>query len=92
MYECAIADFFYKKGYKLYFYKNETGKKELDFVLQKDGKPIPIEVKCRNSKGRALRSFLEEHGELQGYRFTEGNLHISDEGIICLPMYMAGLI
>ena len=28
IYECAIADALYKKGYPLYFYKNETKKKK----------------------------------------------------------------
>lgn len=29
IYECAIADALYKKGYSLYFYKNETSKERL---------------------------------------------------------------
>ena len=38
LYECAVADALHKKGYNLYFYKNETTKKELDFIIQVDGK------------------------------------------------------
>lgn len=29
IFECAVADALYKKGYPLYFYKNETTKKKL---------------------------------------------------------------
>ena len=32
----AIADALYKKGYQLYFYKNETSKKEIDVIIQQD--------------------------------------------------------
>lgn len=42
IYECAIADALHKKGYSLYFYKNETNKEELDFIIQADGKVVPI--------------------------------------------------
>ena len=38
IFECAVADALYKKGYPLYFYKNETTKKEIDIIIQKDGK------------------------------------------------------
>lgn len=36
------------------FYKNETTKKEIDFLTQKDGAIIPIEVKSGNSIWRCL--------------------------------------
>lgn len=36
------------------FYKNETTKKEIDFLTQKDGSIIPIEVKSGNSIWRCL--------------------------------------
>ncbi len=48
LYECAVADALYKSGYKLYFYKNDTARKELDFLIQKNGQVIPIEVKSNN--------------------------------------------
>ena len=35
IYECAIADALYKKGYPLYFYKNETTKRKIDVMIQK---------------------------------------------------------
>ena len=44
IFECAIADALFKKGYRLYFYKNETTKREIDVIIQQDGKVIPIEV------------------------------------------------
>ncbi len=37
IYEYAITDALYKNGYRLCFYKNETTKREIDVVIQKDG-------------------------------------------------------
>ena len=34
MYECAVADALYKKGHRLYFYKNDTSQKEIDVIIQ----------------------------------------------------------
>ena len=58
LYECAVADALYKKGYPLYFYKNGTTKKEIDFLIQKSGRVIPIEVKSGNKRANSLNSIL----------------------------------
>ena len=34
IFECAVADALYKKGYQLYFYKNETTKKEIEMCIR----------------------------------------------------------
>lgn len=59
IYECAIADALYKKGFQLYFYKNETAKRELDFIIQKDGNIIPIEVKSGNTRATSLKALIK---------------------------------
>lgn len=90
LYECAIADALYKKGYQLYFYKNETTKRELDFIIQVDGNVVPIEVKSSNTKANSLSAIMKkESGISYAYKFADGNIGVSDEGIITLPLYMA---
>ena len=59
IYECAISDALYKKGYKLYFYKNGTTKRELDFIIQNDGKVVPIEVKSSNNRANSLSLLMK---------------------------------
>ena len=59
IFECAVADVLYKKGYQLYFYKNETTKKEIDVIIQKDGKVVPIEVKSGNTCANSLKSIMK---------------------------------
>ncbi len=89
IYECAIADALYKKGYQLYFYKNETSKKEIDVIIQKDGKVVPIEVKSGNTRANSLQSLMKKNNDICfGYKFVDGNIGVSEEGIITLPLYM----
>ncbi|SHH14571.1 hypothetical protein SAMN02745229_00349 [Butyrivibrio fibrisolvens DSM 3071] len=92
-YECAIADALYKNGYTLYYYKNDTTKKELDFLIQKEGAVIPIEVKSGNTKATSLTSVIKNKPDISyGYKFVDGNLGISEDGIITLPLYMSAFI
>ena len=89
IFECAIADVLYKKGYQLYFYKNETTKKEIDVIIQKDGKVIPIEVKSGNTRANSLKTIMKNNKDMSfGYKFIDGNIGVSEEGIITLPLYM----
>ena len=93
IYECAIADALYKNGYKLYFYKNESVKKEIDFLIQKDGIIIPIEIKSGNNKAKSLISVMNKDKNIPiSYKFIDGNIGLSDDNILTLPLYMASFI
>ncbi|SEA38630.1 hypothetical protein SAMN05216349_11113 [Oribacterium sp. KHPX15] len=93
IYECAIADALHKKGYPLYFYKNETTKKELDFIIQVDGKVVPIEVKSGKERATSLISAMKKNRNISyAYKFIDGNIGVSEDGIITLPLYMATFI
>ena len=93
LYECAVADVLYKKGYQLYFYKNENKKKELDFIIQQDGNVVPIEVKSGKTKATSLGAIVSKEKNLTvSYKFIDGNIGTSEEGIITLPLYMAAFI
>lgn len=93
LYECAVADALHKSGHALYFYKNETSKRELEFLIQSEGRVIPIEVKSSNNKAASLRSIIEKNTAITcGYKFVDGNIGESDNGIITLPLYMAAFV
>lgn len=93
LYECAIADALHKKGYSLYFYKNETTKRELDFIFQKNGKVIPVEVKSGNSKAISLSAIMQKEKDIPyAYKFIDGNIGAGEDRIISLPLYMAAFI
>ncbi|MCD8216861.1 MAG: ATP-binding protein [Clostridiales bacterium] len=93
IYECAIADALYKKGYPLYFYKNESTKKEIDVIIQKDGNVLPIEVKSGNTRASSLKSLMKRHKDIcYGYKFADGNIGVSEDRIITLPLFMIAFI
>ncbi|WP_029201450.1 ATP-binding protein [Oribacterium sp. NK2B42] len=93
IYECAVADALHKKGYTLYFYKNETNKKELDFIIQIDGNVVPIEVKSGKERATSLISAMKKNKNIPyAYKFIDGNIGESEDGIITLPLYMATFI
>lgn len=88
VYECVAADILNKKGYKLFFYRNETTKKELDFIIQKDASVIPIEIKSGNTKARSLNSIIEKKDDISiGYKFVDGNVGLENK-VLTLPLYM----
>lgn len=93
IYECAIADALYKKGYQLYFYKNDTTKREIDVIFQKDGQVVPVEVKSGNTKADSLKAFIKNNKQiLVGYKFVDGNIGESEDGIVTLPLYMIAFV
>lgn len=92
LYECAIADALQKKGYLLYFYKNETTRKELDFIIQKDGQIVPIEVKSGNTRANSLSEIMKKKNIPFAYKFVDGNIGVSDDGIVTLPLYMVAFV
>ena len=93
IYECAIADALYKKGYQIYFYKNETTKREIDVIIQKDGSVVPIEGKSGNTRANSLKWLMKNNKDISyGYKFVDGNIGVSEEGIVTLPLYMIAFI
>ncbi|MBQ8151671.1 MAG: DUF4143 domain-containing protein, partial [Firmicutes bacterium] len=93
LYECAVADALHKNGHALFFYKNDTAKKELEFLIQCEGQVVPIEVKSGNNRATSLKSIIGKNSEITyGYKFIDGNIGESDDGIITLPLYMAAFV
>ena len=75
------------------FYKNETTKRGIDVMIQKDGVVVPIEVKSGNTRANSLKSILKMNADIPyGYKFVDGNIGVSDDGIITLPLYMIAFI
>lgn len=90
LYECLMADILTKKSLQMFFYKNDTTKKEIDFITQKDGVVIPIEVKSANSKATSLKWLMETDKKIPvAYKFIDGNVGAGENNIITMPLYMA---
>lgn len=58
-------------GLPLYYHSTNNSTIEIDFLTQKDGKVVPIEVKAEvNVKSKSLRTFITKNPELHGIRFS----------------------
>ena len=55
----------------IYYHTAEDSRLEIDFVIQSDGKPLPIEVKAGgNVRANSLTRLLSEHPELKAIRYS----------------------
>ena len=93
IYECAVADSLYKNGFTIYFYKNESTRKEIDFLIQKEGEVIPVEVKGGNAKATSLNGIMSKYPNIRlAYKLIDGNVGMGGNGVVSLPIYMAMFI
>ena len=55
----------------IYYYKTDDSRLELDFVIQKEGKLLPIEVKAEgNVRANSLSRMLKENSEQTALRYS----------------------
>ncbi len=71
----------------LQYWKNKTGKAEVDFLFETDGKIYPLEVKAGiNLKSKSLHSFADKYNLSHLFRTSLRNLR--QDGNICnIPLY-----
>ncbi len=79
LYESLVSEELVKSGYKLYFYKNESGEIELDFVIRVKNEIIPIEVKRNRGRSKSLNAILNGNNNIKyGIKLTDGNIGYID--------------
>ncbi len=72
IYENIISECLIKAGYKLHYYKPNDDN-ELEFIIEKNGEVIPIEVKSNNSSSVSLNRFIEKYNPSIAYKLIGGN-------------------
>ncbi|MBQ6944587.1 MAG: ATP-binding protein [Ruminococcus sp.] len=90
IYENFAAETLIKNGYSLHYYKPDDNS-ELEFVIEKDGEVVPIEVKAGNTATKSLNKFIEEFEPSIAYKLISGNIGVN-ETKLSLPHYLAMLI
>lgn len=88
IYENLIADMLTKRGYKLNYYRTDNGSVEVEFLISKDAKIIPIEVKANNGSTISLNEMLKRTDIPYGYKLISGNVGVNEKKIV-MPLYMA---
>lgn len=90
VYENIAAQELVAHGYTLYFY-NSKKYGELDFVIEHDGKVLPVEIKSGKDYYRhnAMNNVLacKEYDLPKGLVFCNGNIEVKDN-VVYYPIYM----
>lgn len=91
IYESLVADILAKRGEELYYYKKEDSTLEIEFILERECKLVPVEVKARKGSTRSLNELLKMDNIEIGYKLTAQNTGVVEKKIT-LPLYMAAII
>lgn len=75
-------------GYNSYYWESARGA-EIDFVIQRDGKLIPIEVKAAdNTKAKSLKVYMNTYNPTYAIKLSAKNFALEDNKKI-VPLYAA---
>lgn len=91
IYESLVADILAKRGEELYYYKKEDSTLEIEFILERECKLVPVEVKAKKGSTRSLNELLKMDNIERGYKLTAQNTGVVEKKIT-LPLYMAAII
>ena len=90
LFESFIADALLKSGHTLHFYRNETTKREVDFLIQTGGSVVPVEVKAGRAAANSLKALMRtDRGIRLAYKVADSNVGIDEDGVVTVPHYMA---
>lgn len=59
LYDNIVGDMLVKAGYNLYFYKDDSKKQKMDFIIRDTKSLIPVEVKANDNATTSLNSLID---------------------------------
>ena len=75
-------------GYRTYYWETDRGA-EVDFIIQRDGKLIPIEVKSAdNTRAKSLKLYMDRYQPAYAIKLSTKNFGFED-GKKTVPLYAA---
>jgi predicted AAA+ superfamily ATPase len=84
--ENYVAQAFVAKKYPLFYWKNDNTA-EIDFILQKEGEVVPVEVKSGvNIRSKSLSMFVKRYGCPYAIRISAKNFGF-ENGVKSVPLY-----
>ena len=90
IYENFVAETLVKNGYTLHYYR-QGDSSELEFIIEKDGEVIPIEVKAGNAATKSLDSFINDFEPSVAFKLIGGNVGTSEKKFT-IPHFLAMFI
>ena len=97
VYENLVAQMFHTTGNELFYYTfpaDHNHNYELDFLLSRGNKVVPIEVKSSGYKShKSLDAFCEKFSHNVGSRYIIYTKdYRKEDDVECVPVYFAGLV
>ncbi|MBO6167013.1 MAG: ATP-binding protein [Kiritimatiellae bacterium] len=87
LYENAVIQQLVARGYEPCYHQRNSSVGEIDFLIERDGAVIPIEVKAGHTTSESFDRLLESDDVQVGYKFIRGNVGRVGKKIT-LPHYM----
>lgn len=94
----AIAEQYVLQQFKtiddmpIYYWTNETSRSEVDFIIQRESKVIPVEVKAAtNLKARSLKIYMEQFKPKLAIRTSLAD-YKKTENLVDIPLYAIEII
>ena len=87
LYENLVASCLVRNGHALRYIRDRHEPLEVEFLIEEEGKVVPVEVKASNSSTASLDRLLSREDIPFGYKLTAGNVGVSGKKVT-LPHYM----
>ena len=91
IYENAIAQQLVSRGYEPFYHQKKSPAGEIDFLIERNGAVVPIEVKAGHTSSDSFDRLLNQKDVEVGYKLISGNVGRVGKKIT-LPHYMAMFI
>lgn len=91
-YENYVADEFVAKGIPLYYWTGSNSN-EFEFIVQNDGKILPIDVKKSGGKLNSLKAFRDYNPKSTAVKISANNYGYDKENdVLTIPLYEVFLL
>ena len=87
VYENLVAGMLTRNGHALRYWRDRREPLEVEFLLERDGAVVPVEVKASNAATASLDRMLRREDIPAGYKLTAGNVGVAGKKVT-LPHYM----
>lgn len=91
LFENLVATMLVRKGDPLRYLRDRREPLEVEFLIERGGSAVPVEVKASNASTASLDRLLRRDDIAFGYKLTGGNVGVAGKKIT-LPHYMAMFI
>ena len=88
LYENLVATMLAGNGIPLRYWMNKSGNREIEFLMEREGRVEPIEVKASRGSTVSLDALLEREDVARGYKLIDGNAGRNGKKVT-LPLYLA---